>query len=35
LRKAEDWIAKAPTPREGAQDLLWVLLNSRDFLFNH
>jgi hypothetical protein len=35
LRKVEERIAKAPTPREGAQDLLWVLLNSREFLFNH
>ena len=26
---------EAPTPREGVQDLLWVLLNSREFLFNH
>jgi hypothetical protein len=34
-RKAQEWIAKAPTPREGLQDLLWVLLNSKEFLFNH
>lgn len=33
--KAQDWIAQAPTPREGLQDLLWVLLNRSDFLFNH
>jgi hypothetical protein len=32
---AESWIAKAKTPKEGVQDLLWVLLNSREFLFNH
>jgi hypothetical protein len=25
----------APTPKEGVQDLLWALLNSREFLFNH
>jgi hypothetical protein len=25
----------APTPREGVQDLLWALLNSREFFFNH
>jgi hypothetical protein len=29
------WIARAPNPREGVNDLLWVLLNSREFLFNH
>jgi hypothetical protein len=33
--EADNWIAKAATPKEGVQDLLWVLLNSREFLFNH
>jgi hypothetical protein len=33
--KALDWIKKAPTEREGVQDLLWVLLNRGEFLFNH
>lgn len=33
--QAQEWIAKAPSPKEGIQDLLWVLLNSREFLFNH
>lgn len=33
--RALQWIAKAPTPQEGVQDVLWVLLNSREFLFNH
>jgi hypothetical protein len=32
--RALHWIGTAPTPREGAQDLLWALLNSREFLFN-
>lgn len=35
LTKAEEWVASAPTPREGFQDLLWALFNSREFLFNH
>jgi hypothetical protein len=33
--KAIDWIKKAPTEREGVQDLLWVLFNRSEFLFNH
>ncbi|HYT91080.1 MAG TPA: DUF1553 domain-containing protein [Gemmataceae bacterium] len=28
------WIRRAPNVREGVQDRLWVLLNSREFLFN-
>jgi hypothetical protein len=34
LQRALHWIAEAPSPREGAEDLLWSLLNSREFLFN-
>jgi hypothetical protein len=33
-KKAEGWVKSAPSPREGLQDLLWVLVNSREFLFN-
>jgi Protein of unknown function (DUF1549)/Protein of unknown function (DUF1553) len=33
--KAREWVAKAPSPREGLGDLLWVLFNSREFQFNH
>lgn len=33
-KKAEGWVKAAPTEREGLQDLLWVLTNSREFLFN-
>jgi hypothetical protein len=32
---AQGWINKAPNLREGAGDLMSVLLNSREFLFNH
>ncbi len=35
VQRAQTWIQRAPTPREGTQDLLWALLNSREFLFNH
>jgi hypothetical protein len=34
LVKAIDWIKKAPTEREGVEDLLWVLFNRSEFLFN-
>jgi hypothetical protein len=35
MERARQWIAGAPTPREGVQDLIWAILNSREFLFNH
>jgi hypothetical protein len=35
LDKAQAWFAQATNPRDGMQDLLWTLLNSREFLFNH
>lgn len=35
LARAQNWLKEAKTPTEGAADLLWVLLNSREFLFNH
>jgi hypothetical protein len=35
LDKAQAWVAQATNPRDGMQDLLWTLLNSREFLFNH
>lgn len=35
VERALQWIGRSPTPKEGTQDLLWALLNSREFLFNH
>ncbi len=35
LGRAIQWVRRAPSEREGLQDLLWALLNSREFLFNH
>ena len=35
LEKARLWIVAASSAKEGLQDLLWTLLNSREFLFNH
>ncbi|MBI3823105.1 MAG: DUF1553 domain-containing protein [Planctomycetes bacterium] len=35
IDRAKRFVREAPTPREGLQDLLWVLLNSREFTFNH
>ncbi len=34
LTKAIDYLAKADSKAEGAQDLLWALINSPAFLFN-
>jgi hypothetical protein len=35
IERARHWMSMAPTPREGWQDFLWALLNSREFMFNH
>ncbi len=35
VERARHWVTQAATPRDGLQDVLWTLLNSREFLFNH
>jgi hypothetical protein len=35
LKQALAYVAKTPTPKEGYEDLMWVMLNTREFLFNH
>jgi uncharacterized protein DUF1549/uncharacterized protein DUF1553/Big-like domain-containing protein len=35
MQLAQQGINQAPTLREGSEDLLWALLNSKEFLFNH
>jgi hypothetical protein len=29
------YMGQAPTPKEGYEDLMWAILNSREFIFNH
>ena len=34
-REAVAEIQAAPAPKEGLEDMLWTLLNTREFQFNH
>lgn len=29
------YIEQSSTPKEGYEDLMWAILNSREFIFNH
>jgi hypothetical protein len=35
LKYAQEFFASAKSPTEGYQDILWALLNTPEFLFNH
>jgi hypothetical protein len=35
LAKAKEDVAAAPTPVDGVRDLLWAMLNTREFMVNH
>ena len=34
-KQAQEYLAKSATPKEGYEDLMWVMLNTKEFLFNH
>jgi hypothetical protein len=29
------YVDQSPAPKEGYEDLMWAILNSREFVFNH
>jgi hypothetical protein len=35
MQKLEAVLAAEPIPRNAVDDILWAVLNSREFLFNH
>jgi hypothetical protein len=34
-KQAQEYVTKSATPKEGYEDLMWVILNTKEFLFNH
>jgi hypothetical protein len=35
LMRTRRYIAESPTPVDGLRDLLWALINSKEFILNH
>jgi hypothetical protein len=35
LEKAQAYVEKSPNQQQGLEDVLWVILNSKEFMFNH
>jgi hypothetical protein len=35
LEKAVAYVEKSPSQQQGLEDVLWVILNSKEFMFNH
>ena len=35
LANADRLVAESASPKEGYEDLMWAIINSREFIFNH